>query len=190
MKVSVLLATLGIGLALGVGLTRWRDNAQVVALQAHADSAARSAAARDSAQIVRIKATNDSLAVLRATKAAAKAAETAALAGADSLARALAAVTTAADSIPLLNGEVLNLRIAVAKADARTTIAEAETQVWRFRALKAETDVGLLNDQIQDLNTQIQALNHHALPKWFRVSLEVVKLGGAAYAGYQVGKKA
>lgn len=168
-KIGLMLVVLGAGASFGV--THWRDNAKIVAVQQRSDSLVRDAATRDSAQAVRIRTSDSTIAALAKKKSAAAQKEAVATAGADTLAKELALVKTAADSIPLLTGEVAQLRIAKAQADSRADIAESESKLWMFRALSSEKDVRELHIEIVGLNEQIQALNSKTLPKWLDFGL-------------------
>jgi len=176
MKISQFLATLGIGMALGVGLSWLKYDRQVRALQVHADSVAVASAARDSAQQVRIAVTSDSLTRLSVAKIAAETKRRSAQVAADVSAQALALAKTAADTVPILLAEVRDLRTANTELQTGKTLAEAETAVWQARALAAEKDVHDLNGAIQDLNAKIKALRPP--PK---LALTILK--GASYVG-------
>lgn len=93
--------------------------------------------------------------------------------------QALASAKNARDSIALYQIENANLESAKLGLFQALALANAESDSLRRRGDSLQTVVSDLGRRIERLKPR---------PKWLRVSIEVVKIGGAAYAGYEAGR--
>src|SRR6266550_126789 len=189
MNWKVILAAVLIGAAGSYGLTHWRDNVKIVALQQHADSVSfiawRSDSAAVASNVVATLALKKLDVVEKAAEVDAASADTRVAAFHGTLHQLIAAnaeANAAFDSLEQAHADqTAQLQKAKDAADAKVLILGAEN----FTLLQT---VHALNGQVQDLNKRIQALNHKTLPKWLDVSLTVVKTGLMVKGGYDVVK--
>lgn len=181
------IAALCVAFAAGAAWGRWGPDNRVDALKAAADSIAAAAVARDSAALRvadSLRAYADSIANARAPVIVVVRRDSAAAARADA---AVAAARTARDSNVALvaavrarDGALAGMR-ALAVLDSLTIAAERARGDSLAVALRDQTAAVL------DLNARLQSLDRRR-PKWARVAMEVVKIGGAAYVGYEIGR--
>jgi prophage DNA circulation protein len=175
-----------IGLVAGVAGMAYVGSKQYGKLKTFADSIAKS----DSVAKAEVHNFKDSMGTVVATLTAKKQkvivkaiADTSGVAAAES---ALVVARTTADSMKdlktaneALKAVNVNLWKALAFSDS---ISAVKQQV--IDSLSHTVDG--LNDSVQKLTQRINKL--HGTPKWLSISFEVVKIGGAAYGGYELGK--
>lgn len=101
--------------------------------------------------------------------------------------RSLAAARTVRDTNVALRLENQALRQAVSGLWAANRQAEQIIALERARGDSLDKALGEVNGQLQAVNARVQDLK--PAPKWLRVSWEVVKLAGAGWAGYQLGRR-
>jgi hypothetical protein len=177
------------GAAASYAVTHWRDNAKIVALQAHADSVAATANRSDSLARIAHDSALAAIAKLDQIERTAEAQERAAQKRVAVFHAALhvmvdsnVVMKAALDSLEQAHaGEVTALEQAKAATDAKVLILSAEN------ASLLRT-VAALDGQVQDLNRRIQALNHKTLPKWLDTGLKVVKTGLAIKGGIDLAR--
>lgn len=158
------------GAAISYGVTHWRDDAKIVALQTASADSAKASAARDSAGTRFADSLKHVIAIGQAAGNRRDVVVVRMDTLADSLDHALAALTTAADSIHNYQLQIVDL-----KAERDTLKAGRVVDkrllflaVWRGDSLQklVVADSGT----IQNLNRQVQQLNHKTLPKWLDLS--------------------
>ncbi len=189
MNWKIIVAAVLIGAAGSYGVTHWRDNAKIVALQQHADSLATAAAVATVVALAEHDAAIKAVAKLDTVErssaidvAAASKRVEAFHSTLHQLVDSNAAAKAALDSLEQAHAdEVAALQKGKDAADAKVLILGAEN----LALLKTVQD---LNGEVQDLNKRIQALNHKTLPKWIDLGLTVVKTGLAVKGGYDLVK--
>lgn len=164
----------------GYLLSQAGTNSQVLALQLHSDSVSAAATLRDSATSHVADSLKERIAVLQRAKRPITH---------DSASAAVAAAVvklskTAKDSNVALVGQVASLTSEVATLKANAVTDSVSLAVALFRGDTLETSLHQQTDAVADLHRQIAALNHHALPKWLRLTFTVARdalaLKGAA----------
>lgn len=185
-----LLLTLLVGAAIGYAATTWAKDAQIARLKVTADSVR----VADSVTAAHALAFADSVAKVVVAKDAEEAAAKAQAATAaksvatfhDALHAAIANNTVALAAFDSLEAahaaEKQQLQNAIVAADAKVLALTAANDTLRLA-------IGDLNRSVAFLANRVNALHGGTTPKWLKVSLEVVKIGGAFYAGVQAGKK-
>lgn len=181
------LIAFAVGLAIGVAAMWYWGDRQYASLKTYADSTR----VADSTITARAHKYSDSLEgevaklQTRKQKIIVKViADTAGVAAAESL---LVAANSTSDSVKALKAEVSVLKDVNKTLWQAVAVADSQTVLERHRADTLLAKVDTLNVSVQKLTQKISAL--HGTPKWLRISFEALKVGGAAYAGYQIGKR-
>lgn len=107
-------------------------------------------------------------------------------AAANRLDSAVRAAKTSTDSIQALVQEVVVLKSANVGLYQALAIADSISRLEHSRGDSLQTMLDSANVQVRTIAKKIDAL--HGTPKWLSISFEVLKIGGAAYAGYKVGQ--
>ena len=174
--------TLGVGLLAlllgGLGgflLSQAGTNRQILALQIHSDSVNAAAHLRDSTT----SRVADSLKARIAALQRAKRPVTQDSTGAAVAALAVRDAKTGKDSAAALVVQVAKLtsEVATLKANAAKDAQSLADALLRGDTL--ETALHKQTDAVADLHDKINALNHHTLPHWLRLSFDVLQKGCA-----------
>lgn len=168
------------------GLLIRGEDQRVVRLQAYADSLRRAdsvdvAAALDFATSERRRA--DSLQAERQRVRVVVRTDSAAVAERRA---AVAVAQTARDSNAVLVEQVVVLERQVAAYEALSQLDSLTILTERTRGDSLLRVVVGLNDDIRTLTSKVAKLR--PMPKWARVSLEIVKLSAVGYAGFKAGQ--
>jgi hypothetical protein len=100
--------------------------------------------------------------------------------------RSLASARTVRDTNVALRLENQALRRSVTNLWVALALARHEADTLRARGDSLDRAVDSLNLHIMTLTSRIEDLKPP--PKWFRYSIEAIKIGGALWGGYQWGK--
>lgn len=93
---------------------------------------------------------------------------------------------TATDSLAAYKVTVETLRLATRSLFEALEVSDSIARAETLRADSCERTREALNTNIANLTRRVDRLQ--GLPKWARISLDLVALGGATYAGYKVGQ--
>jgi len=182
-----LLIAFAAGLVMGLVGMWYVSGKQYASLKTFADSTR----AADSTQVAQVHHYSDSLEMEVAQLSARKqkiitkvVADTSGIAAAESL---IVAASTSRDNIDAQREEIAVLKSVNKSLFAALAISDTMFAREKQRGDSLQHTLDSVNQSVQQLTERINKL--HGMPTWFKVSVEIVKIGGATYAGFQFGKR-